>query len=75
MERGVNSPHKRSGAQDDDGGVLHACVDGLWGEKESEEQVALVLVMRERRHKMTWAMLIPTRNRISLDCEESSKVH
>ena len=28
-------------------------------ERESEEQVTLVLVIRERRHKMTWAMLVP----------------
>ena len=37
------------------------CVYGLWflGEKESEEQVTLVLVIRERRNKMTWAMLLP----------------
>ena len=30
-----------------------------FGEKESEEQVTPVLVIRERRHKMTWAMLLP----------------
>ena len=29
--------------------------------KESEEQVSLVLVIRERRLKMTWAMLVPSR--------------
>ena len=28
-------------------------------ERESEEQVTLALVIRERRHKMTWAMLVP----------------
>ena len=28
-------------------------------ERESEEQVSPVLVIRERRHKMTWAMLFP----------------
>ena len=40
---------------------LH-CVNGLWvpcRERESEEQVAPVLVIRERRYKMTWAMLVP----------------
>ena len=42
-------------------GVLH-CVNGLWvpcRERESEEQVAPVLVIRERSYKMTWAMLVP----------------
>ena len=32
---------------------------GFLGERESEEQVSSVLVIRERRHKMTWAMLVP----------------
>ena len=32
---------------------------GFLGERESEEQVSLVLVIRERRHKMTWAALVP----------------
>ena len=32
---------------------------GFLGEEESEEQVSLVLVIRSRRHKMTWAMLVP----------------
>ena len=50
----------RSGAQDDLEGVLHVSMDdGLFGEKESEEQVTLVLVFRQRRHQMTWAMLVP----------------
>ena len=37
------------------------CVDGFGfiGEKDSEEQVTPVLVIRDRRHKMTWAMLVP----------------
>ena len=30
---------------------------GFLGERESEEQVSLVLVVRERRHKMTWAIV------------------
>ena len=34
---------------------------GFLGEKESEEQVTLMLVIRERRHNMTWAMLVPRR--------------
>ena len=29
--------------------------------RESEEQVTLVLFIRERRHMMTWAMLVPRR--------------
>ena len=34
---------------------------GFLGEKESEEQVTLVLVIREKRHTMTWTMLVPRR--------------
>ena len=50
----MNSPHRRSDAQDDVEGVLHVLMDhGFFSEKESEEQVSLVLVIRERRHKMT----------------------
>ena len=33
--------------------------DGFLGERESEEDVSPVLVIRERRHEMTWAMLVP----------------
>ena len=56
----MNSPHRRSDAQDDLGGVLHVSMDyGFLGERESEEQVTLVLVIRERRLKMTRAMLVP----------------
>ena len=33
--------------------------DGFLGEREPEEHVSPVLVIRERRHKMTWAMLVP----------------
>ena len=41
-------------------GCLHVSMDyGFLGEKESEEQVTLVLVIRERRHTKTWAMLVP----------------
>ena len=32
---------------------------GFLGERQPEEQVSPVLVIRERRHKMTWAMLVP----------------
>ena len=60
MGRGVNAPHRRSGAQDDLEGVPHVSMDyGFLGEKESEEQMSPVLVIRERRHKMTWAVLVP----------------
>ena len=56
----VNSPHRRSDAQDDLEQVSRVPMDyGFFGEKESEEQVTLELVIRERRHKMTWAMLVP----------------
>ena len=41
-------------------GVVHVSMDfGFLGEKESEEQVTLVLLIRERRHKITWTMLVP----------------
>ena len=60
MGRGVNSSHRRSDAQDDLEGVPHMSMDyGFVGERESEEQVTLVLVICERRLKMTWAMLVP----------------
>ena len=51
---GVNSPHRGLDAQDDLEGVLHVSMGcGFHGERESEEQVTRVLVIRERRHKMT----------------------
>ena len=60
MGRGVNAPYRRSDAQDDLDGVLHVSRDyGFLGEKESEDRVSPVLIIRERRHKMTWAMLVP----------------
>ena len=51
MGRGVDSPHRRSDAQDVlEKRVVHVSVDfGFLGEKESEEQVTLVLLIRERR--------------------------
>ena len=55
MERGVNAPHRRSDAKDDLEGVRHVFL----GERESEDRVGPVLVIRERRRKMTWAMLVP----------------
>ena len=57
MRRGLNAPRRRSDAQDDLEGVPHVWVP--WRERESEEQVSPVLVIRERTHKMTWAMLVP----------------
>ena len=60
MGRGVNAPHRRSDAQDHLDGVPHVSVDYRFlRERESEEHVSPVLVIRERRHKMTWAMLVP----------------
>ena len=54
MERGVNAPHRRSDAQHDLEEVPHVSMDyGFLGERESEGQVSPVLVIRERRHKMT----------------------
>ena len=41
-------------------GVRHSSMDsGFFGEKESEKQVALVLIISERKHTKTWAMLVP----------------
>ena len=34
---------------------------GFLGKGESDEQVTLVLVIRERRLKMTWATLVPSK--------------
>ena len=60
MGRGVNAPHRRSDAQDDLEGVPHVSMDHRFlGKRESEEHASPVLVIRERRHKMTWAMLVP----------------
>ena len=69
MGRAMNSPHRRSDAQDDLEDVSHVSMDyGFFGEKESEDQVTLELVIRERRHEMSWAMRVP-------DCEGSGEVH
>ena len=52
MGRGVNSPHRRSDAEDDFEGVHHVSMDcGFLGEKGSEEQVTPLLVICERRHR------------------------
>ena len=57
MGWGVSAPHRRSDAQVE--GVPHVSMDyGFLGGKESKDRVSLVLVIRERRHKMTWAMLV-----------------
>ena len=58
MVRGVNAPHRKSDAQDDSEGVPHVSMDYVFlGERESEDGVSPVLDIRDRRHKMTWAML------------------
>ena len=60
MGRGVNAPHRRTDAQDDLEGLPHVSMDyGFLGETEGEEHVSAVLVISERRHKMTWTMLVP----------------
>ena len=76
MARGVNASHRRSGAQEALEGVPHMSMDcGFLGRRESEEQESLVLVIRERRHKMTWAMLVPRKgNGVSLDRKGSSEI-
>ena len=72
MGRGVNAPHRRSDAQDDLEGVPLVSTDyWFFGERESEEEVSLVLVIRERRHTMTWALLV----QVPLDRKESGEVH
>ena len=56
----MNTPHRRSDAQDDLEGAPHVSMDyGFLGEKEPEDRVSLVLVIQERRHKMTWAVPVP----------------
>ena len=41
-------------------GMPHVSMDyGFLEERDSEEQTSPVLVIRERRHKMTWAMPVP----------------
>ena len=87
MGRGVKAPHRRPDAQDDLEGVPHVSMGyGFLGEMESEDRVSPVLVIRERRHKMTWAMLVPRKgaeflcianraaklmhNRVTLRCDK-----
>ena len=74
MGRGVCSPHRRSDAQDDLEGVRERG-------RKSEERVTLVLVIRDRRHKMTWAMLVPAKfidqlgpNRVTLRCDNEPAI-
>ena len=55
-----NSPHRRSDAQDYLEGEPHVSMDyGFSSEKGSEEQVAPMVVISDRRHKMTRTMLVP----------------
>ena len=76
MGRGVNAPHRRSNAQDDLDGMPHVSMDyGFLGERDSEEQTSPVLFIRERRHKMTWAMLVPRKGTVPMVRQESSKIH
>ena len=64
MGRGVNAPHRRSDAQDDLEGVPQVSMDcEFLGERESDHRVSPVMVIRERRHKMTWAMLVPRKGK------------
>ena len=37
---------------------------GVLGERDTEERMPPVLVIRERRHNMTWAMLIPRKGAV-----------
>ena len=56
----MNAPYRRSDAEDDSEGVPHVSMDyGFLGDRESEDRVSPVLVIRERRHKMTWVVLVP----------------
>ena len=75
---GVNAPHRRSDGQDDLKGVP-ACVNGLWvswREGIRGSVCSPVLVIRERRHKMTWAMLVPRKGtEFPFDRKASSEVH
>ena len=65
MGRGVNAPHRRSDAPDDLEGVPRASMDyGFLGERESEDRASPVLVIRERRHKMTWTVLVPRKGTV-----------
>ena len=76
MGRDVNSPPRRSDAQDDLDGVSHVSMDyGFLGEKEAEEQVSPVLVIRERRLKVTWVMLVLRKGTESHRIAKESKVH
>ena len=77
MGRGVNAPHRRLDAQGDLDGVPHVSMDyGFLGERESEEHVSPVPVIRKRRHKMTWAMLVPRKgNGVPLDRKDSTEIH
>ena len=56
----MNAPHRRTDAQDDLEGMPHVSMDyGCLGEREGEGLMSPVLVIRERRHKMTRAMQVP----------------
>ena len=61
MGRGVNSPHTKSDAQEDLEKQCSMCrrITSSLAREKSEEQVTPMLVIRERRRKMTWAMQVP----------------
>ena len=76
MGRGASSPHRKSDAQEDLDGVFLVSMDyGFVGERESEEQVAPMLVTRERKHKIMGKPGTEKGNRMSLNGEESIEVH
>ena len=70
--RRVSSPHRRPVGYDVDGTTRVSMDCELRGEIESDEQVTPALVMRERRHKMMWAMLVP---RKGLSAHGSQREH
>ena len=72
MGRRVSSPHWRSVEHDVDGTKRVYMDCELCGEKESDEQAIPALVMRERRHKMTWAILV---RRKGLSAHGSQREH
>ena len=75
MGRGV-TPHRRSDVQDDPEGVPHVSMDcGFLGERESEEQVTLVLVIRERRQDDVGDAGSEKKERSFLGSQDSSEVH
>ena len=79
MGRGVNSPYKRSDAQDDLEGVAHVSTDhGFFGERESEEQRAVGLVAGQARTRVPpdariWCWLVEFAAYLMHRCDISSE--